>query len=726
MELAAYVVPEPTRAGVVRRLLRLEREQQLSPEQCFELPNGMVIAHANRGETEFLYDEVFVKRDYLQHGVVVPEDACVFDVGANIGMFSLLVGSIAPSARVFAFEPMPAVFALLQANAELYGLRATLFDCGLAAEAGTASFTYFPHNSILSGTFANPEDETAAIRAMLAADLDGNGTSPDLIDDLLRERTASEPVVRPMRTLSDVIDEHGVERIDLLKIDVETSESDVLAGIEAADWPKIQQLVVEVHERSERLDRIVNLLRGHGFLVAAEEGNPGSGLAIVHAHRDKLASADSPADPGWQSPSRLRTDLRTLLKAKLPEYMVPASITLLEKLPLSPNGKLDRKALPPPDEARSLEEYTAARTPVEEAVVEIWSELLGAERVGIRDSFFDLGGHSILLAQTAARIRDRFHVDVSLRTMFQGPTIRLPPPAWKSSSVSREERAACGRRRGPDPTAPASVFTPFPLSPSQQGLWLLDRRQPESPAYNVALAFRLLGELDIAGLRWALASLVDRHEILRTVYVVDGDEAVSVLKNDWELELPVIDLGYIGAEQRETEIDRQLDENARHRSTSVPICSASHAHSRCGRRAHLVLQTHHIAFDGWSEAIFLRELGDLYETSQTGQPSPLPEPALQYGDFAVWQREQLSGERLASELAWWRERLAGAPTLVELLSDRPRTFGTARGATHRFAFPARWQTQYVLAVGARTSLRSYSSSRHSRRCSIGTRARTTS
>ncbi|HSS49446.1 MAG TPA: FkbM family methyltransferase, partial [Thermoanaerobaculia bacterium] len=436
LRLAAYLVVDPESAGPVHRLLRLRAAGRLRDQPLFDLPNGMTVAHLNEGETRFLFREIFEERTYLRHGIQLRDGACVLDVGASIGLFSLLAARLAWGGRIFAFEPAPAAFQALQLNAEVHGgIRA--FDFGLSRENGRADLTFYPHLSLMSSLYADASQEREVVRAFLRRSQDEGGQEVPqgaLLEELLENRLACETVTVSLRRLSDVLREHGIDRIDLLKVDVQKSERDVLAGIDDEDWPKIRQVVIEVHDVEGRLREITALLEARGYEVAVEQERALAGTALfdVYARRPEegeeapppAAAGEEPASP-WSSAGALTEDLRRHLRTVLPEPMIPSSFSLLTEFPLTPNGKLDRRALPEPEAAGFGTEKISQPpgTETEKKLAEIWSGVLKGRRFGVSDSFFEVGGHSLLATQVVARIRSAFQVEVTLRDFFNEPTV---------------------------------------------------------------------------------------------------------------------------------------------------------------------------------------------------------------------------------------------------------------------------------------------------------------
>ena len=353
--------------------------------------------------------------------------------------------------------------------------------------------------------------------------------------------------------------------------------------------------------------------------------------------------------------------LRESLGAGLPEHMVPSVFVVLEALPLSPNGKVERKALPAPDEAGGSGEWIAPRTPTEELLAAVWAEILGRERVGSTDNFFELGGHSLLATQVVSRVRKVFGVELPLRALFARPTL---------AALAREiETGAAGEASLP-PIVPVPWEGGRPLSFAQQRLWFLDRLEPGNAVYNLPLAFRLIGRLEAPALAAAVSGVVRRHEALRTRFEVVAGEPVQVVDPPAPMAVPVIDLSGIEGREEAERLAR-IDAARPFDLARGPLLRVTLV--RLAEEDHLVLATmHHIVSDGWSMGVFIREVAALYVAASDGRPSPLPELPVQYSDFALWQRRHLSGEALDRQLAYWRERLAGAPAALELPTDRPR------------------------------------------------------
>ena len=407
----------------------------------------------------------------------------------------------------------------------------------------------------------------------------------------------------------------------------------------------------------EFLGRVDLQVKLRGIRVEPEEVEsalaacPGVKQAAVLARDGALVAYVLPEvqDPG------LPSALRSALSERLPAFLIPSLIVLVDSFPRMPSGKVDRRALARLEVKVPVEAFEAPRTPVEEQVAEIWSEVLKRPRVGIHDDFFALGGHSILALQVATRLREAFGVEVPLRQIFEASTL---------ADLAREVELALRTGTGtvPPPLLPMPRDREIPLTFSQESLWFLYQLDPASPAYNVPATVRVSGRLDPAALAATLTEIVRRHEALRTTF--PGNRPVQKIHPPAPVPLPVIDLTGHPEEARRiarSEALRPFD------LSRGPLLRARLV--RLAEEEHLFLLTmHHAISDEWSVAVLMREVGALY----TGV-GELPELPVQVADYAVWQRDWLRGEVLEERLAWWKERLAGAPPVIDLPLDRPRT-----------------------------------------------------
>ena len=563
------------------------------------------------------------------------------------------------------------------------------------------------------------------------------------------------------------------------------------------------------------LGEIENVLRQQPAVreavVVAHEVVPGDKRIVAYA----ISKGPTPPADG---------ELRASLKEKLPDYMVPSAFVFLKDWPLTPNGKIDRKALPSPykSEAEKGADFVTPRNPTEQALTTIWAEVLRVKQVGVHDNFFDLGGHSLLATQVVSRIHKTLQAKVSLRNLFESPTVAglsgvinkngngsekpkyklekqlagaammLELPSDRPRPATRSHRGIHANFAAPrnateqaltsiwaevlalnqvgihdnffdlgghsllgaqvisrvrktlqtevslrnlfesptvaglsaaiskngngsgKPTSKATIATAprkgltklpveivdrvrtpegsasFPTSFAQQRLWLLDQIEPASTVYNIPLVLRLRGELKLAALQTALEAIVQRHEPLRTTFGAPEVQPVQFIALRVPVELPLVNLSELPASQREAEAMRLCEQEAQQPFDLTRDAMLRARLLRLSGSEHLLsLTMHHIASDGWSVGVLFRELAALYQAFCHGQPSPLPELAIQYADFAVWQRQWLQADELERQLGYWRQQLAGAPAALELPTDRPRpAMQGYRGAIAARALPA--------------------------------------
>jgi amino acid adenylation domain-containing protein/non-ribosomal peptide synthase protein (TIGR01720 family) len=373
-------------------------------------------------------------------------------------------------------------------------------------------------------------------------------------------------------------------------------------------------------------------------------------------------------------------ELRQYLKAKLPEYMVPSAFVFLETLPLTPNGKIDRRALRTPlfDNAPA-ENYVAPRTPIEEILVHLFSQVLKLHSVGINDNFFELGGHSLLATQLMSRIRSHLQVELPLLTLFTAPTVaELAPPIVQLQQQNLQLSSP--------PLLPRDNQSDRPLSYAQSRLWFIDQLQLDSSLYNIPAALRLVGSLDVAALEQSFQEIVQRHEALRTNFIAVDGQPTQIIHEEANWKLSIVDGRHLSNQEAARLLEQQalapydLANDCLLRATLIALSDTEHILSLC---------MHHIVSDGWSIGVFVAELTALYNAYAQGQPSPLSPLPIQYTDFALWQREWLQGEVLQSQLSYWQASLADAPPLLALPTDRPRpAVQTYQGAHQEFALSA--------------------------------------
>ena len=423
----------------------------------------------------------------------------------------------------------------------------------------------------------------------------------------------------------------------------------------------------------EFLGRLDEQIKLRGYRI--ELGEVEAALRGCAGVRDAAAAVKGAGEArrlvGYVTGPADAAEMRAALSRRLPEHMVPASIVVLDALPLMPNGKVDRNVLPEPEFVANS--YVAPRTPIEATLCRIWEEVLGIPQIGITDNFFERGGHSLLAMQVVSRIRQALDREVALRLVFERPVL-----ADLAATLAGQDEAA-GSTIMPRPVGQNRL----PLSYGQERLWFLWKLEPDSAAYNSVGAIRLTGELDAAACRQALHSLVFRHEALRTRFEERDGITVQVIGDTAAPDWSEIDLGAIPAVEREDYLAAHLRAFA---SQSFDLVSGPLVRAELVRvddREHvLALALHHIVSDGWSVEILLRELAAFYSASVLSVDAALPALPIQYGDYALWQREQLTEAALSEHLAYWRGRLGEEHPMLELPADRVRSGPRSTAGEH--------------------------------------------
>jgi amino acid adenylation domain-containing protein len=408
---------------------------------------------------------------------------------------------------------------------------------------------------------------------------------------------------------------------------------------------KIRGFRVELAEIEAALKSHEKVREG---VVLVREGDSG----------EKHLVAYTVSQPGARvSPEQLRMHL----KQRLPVYMVPATFVELEKLPLTPNGKIDRKALPVPERRRANEGYEMPRTPAEEVLVEIWAKVLGLDRVGIHDNFFEIGGNSIHSIRIVALAREAgFLLDDRIRTLFENPTVAAL--AEKAQSMHQGSSGL----DVPEIT-PALRRSEYPLSFAQERLWYIDQMEPGTAAYNVPRILKLRGAFNLEAFTRAVEEVMRRHDSLRTGFQFKETGPVQIIRPVAMKVLHVFDFMDVGPDIREIEIQALFSrETLRRFDLAEPPLLRVQIILVAPEETRVLIVMHHIIADGWSMGILIGEFSHYYSCFDAGLSPALPEPRLQYVDFALWQRTWLHGEIFQRFLNFWQQQLQPAPARLSL------------------------------------------------------------
>lgn len=430
---------------------------------------------------------------------------------------------------------------------------------------------------------------------------------------------------------------------------------------------------VKVRGYRIELGEIEALLAAHPqvarTVVVAREDRPGDVRLVAYAVKADGAALDDSA-------------LASYLKGSLPDYMIPQHIMFLDAIPLLPNGKIDRKSLPVPDMAVKLAgERVAPRNALERTIAEAMAQVLGVAEVGVDDDFFSLGGHSLLAAQLTSRINKELGIALSLRALFDGPTV-----AKLARMVQGIDGEAVPKR---EPIKPLADRTRGPMSVMQERLYLLEQFNPGQITYNTPSAHRLRGPLQLEAFQAAIDAMVQRQDVLRTtIGLVDG-EPMQIVHDVVDVDIrDVVDVSHLPRDEREAEVSRRMDALIQ---TPFELDRAPLIRSclfRLGPEEHVwFFMTHHLIWDGWSFDLMYTDMAELYAAQLEGRAPKLPELTVSYADFSAWHHEWLQGPEYAKQLAFWRECLGGTGQSVEALpTDLPRRPGmSGRGVTHRIA-----------------------------------------
>ncbi|RLJ72738.1 non-ribosomal peptide synthetase [Pedobacter alluvionis] len=653
--LMAYYIPADDLLSVGQSILKHKTNDFLNGRvQFYELNNEFGVYANHKKEAEFLYKEIFQDKTYSQYGIRIADGDCIFDVGANIGMFSLYSSMSASNLRIYAFEPLPPIFELLKLNVAVYGGDIQIFNEGLSNLVETASFTYFPNSTALSSRYSDQLNikntvgqyviNTEARNSALVSDVQ--------IDSFLDSHLREEKFECNLKTLSTIIAAHDIDVIDLLKVDVEGGEMDVLEGIDEADWSKIKQIVLEVHDINGRLEIIKQLLTSHFFQIHIHQHEDLHDTklfniyAISEVHATGITKEKEASTPNvnnkWLAYKELKNGLRQRIEKQLPSYMVPHHLVELDEFPLTTNGKIDKQALPgPPDSgSEKVSAYVAPETQLEKDLISICSDVLKREQISMKDDLFAMGGDSIKSIQIVSRLKQKGYT-LTISEVMQFPV--LEDMVTHISSVTREIEQEV-------------VKGNIPLSPIQSDFFL--KEIPDRHHFNQSVLLFSKNSVDEEGLRKVLDQIVIHHDALRMVYRQKPE--------GWEQENRDLDQGYDLMVTNYTDETTFLEYCNQIQSTislsEGPLFRVGLFRGTTGDR--LLLVIHHLVTDGVSWRILFEDLSSLYQQYLNGEPLILP---LKTDSFSYWQERQIAytkTEELLAEDEFWQVMNAGSDALL--------------------------------------------------------------
>jgi non-ribosomal peptide synthase protein (TIGR01720 family)/FkbM family methyltransferase len=629
---------------------------------------------------QWLYEEIFERHVYARHGITFVADACVFDVGAHIGMFTLFVSQQCPQGRIYAFEPIPETFRRLERNVQQCSATVMLMPIGLGQLAQEREFVYYEKLSVMTRQREYDRQGLAQqrikqqLRNEAAMSRVGARELLDDIDELLEQRSATRHETAMLRRLSDVMREENIERIDLLKIDVEGAELDVLRGIDEKDWPCIDQIVMEVEDAIGGvgpLRQVQTLLMNHGYDVIADADDVQADTGLYHVYgwrstRRKVSSRAATRIPHYvHKPQELRRELQTLL----PDYLVPAAVVVLKEFPRTPSGKLDRRGLPVPDVTEQQALYRPPRSRTEEIVCGLVAEVLGLQRVGLDDNFFALGGDSIVSIQLVGRVRKAGFV-LTPRDVFQHPTIE-------------ELAAAATVMEVPAKVPIESGVGVIPLTPILG--WLQERGGPVARFCQSAV-MQVPAGANAEQLMAALEAVIDHHDALRLRLTESADGIWGMEVNGpgrprakgWFRRL------VMGPEATQARRLRAAARQAAGRlaPTRGVMVQAVWFDAGAVARGQLLLVVHHLAVDGVSWRILLPDLQVAWEAVVAGRTPGLGTRGTSFRRWAELLATDAQRPARVQEMDYWDAVLREAAPLVagalDPVRDRVGTAGRWR------------------------------------------------
>lgn len=423
----ACIIPNPELAPEVHRACAIESQVHDKGLDIFEPDASLSMVHKNKREADFLYREIFKNNEYLRNGIYLRDDAVVVDVGANVGMVSILIGKLYPDAKIFAIEPVKLLCDAIELNVQLHGVDIKVFNCAIGKGSGTISYTYYPKNTAMSGAFADQTEDRETLASYFAAQR--NDENNEDLSAMIAEVLEGQTLECEMHTLAELLQKEDVSQIDLLKIDVEKAELDVLNGIDAELWNKVQQMVVEVHDINNRLALIEDMLKQRGFntLTDRNDDMTETNMFTVYASRQPIATEDRVLSWSKDGIYPTKQSIITALEQAKGEVLADKYV-FFNELPVDADGQLllDQIRKEIADGGTGVEHADEMTSDVEEKMADIWKRILKVDQIGKSDDFFALGGSSLTAVRLIVEVEKEFGEDI------------LPPDQLFNVSVFRD------------------------------------------------------------------------------------------------------------------------------------------------------------------------------------------------------------------------------------------------------------------------------------------------
>jgi natural product biosynthesis luciferase-like monooxygenase protein/non-ribosomal peptide synthase protein (TIGR01720 family)/FkbM family methyltransferase len=674
-DLVAYVVPNKKVAQTVHNVLLSAPLELEFDAELYEMENGVSIYAYNRSEVKMLYTEVFDLKTYYKNGISIPANATIVDIGANVGSFSIFSMLTFENPTIYSFEPLAPIFSLLEKNVSLYEGNVKVFNVGISDREEEAVFDFYPYATVLSGRHSENYQVKDAVRRFIdnTQETQTEEVSDDQMEELLENRLMNKKYTCQLKSLSQVITENSIDHIDLLKIDAENAEMDIINGIQKEDWAKIDQMVIEVYNVDDRLEKIKAILLENSFNVSVYQSEELEGTKFfdVYCIKEHVASTSTKSqnkiDPNfWYGTDSLMQSIQARMVDNLPNYMIPTDIVLLDKMPLTTNGKLDRNALVELENIKRVKkiDFVSPQSERQRVLAAVWSDVLKREEISIKDSFYNLGGDSIKSIQVVARLKQKGYtlkVEHILRT-----------PILEDLALLMEETTQF--------VAQDEIIGTVALTPIQQ--WFFESEGIQSHHhFNQSVILKSANLIDHGLLEKCLIDLTRHHDALRMVYkqVEYGWDQYNQSSKQKSFTLDFCDLS-----ESENALD-QLKEKGTELQTGIslaegPLFKVVHFRLKDGDRIGLIV--HHLVVDGVSWRILLEDLSTLYTAYSTGKTPVLPLKTDAFQKWALTQKEYANSKELTQERHYWEDVCKSK--IVELPKDKSGIVSTGINASDSF------------------------------------------